>query len=227
MIKDKSVVGVILAAGNSSRYGKNMNKNFELLNGKPVITYSLNIFDKNKYIDSIMIAVKKEEIFVLEDILRQELHNKNIHIVIGGNTRQESVYNCISKTDSDIAIIHDGARPLIKDNYVDSCIEAMEEYKGVTVGVKSKDTVKITDDNNIVVNTTNRNNTWLIQTPQCFDRKILLTAHEKYKDDNVTDDCYLLEREGYNIKIIESDYSNLKITTCDDLSMVKKLVRKK
>ena len=78
----------------------------------------------------------------------------------------------------------------------------MKDFKGVTIGVKSKDTIKLTDENDIVINTTNRANTWIIQTPQCFDRLILLNMHEKYKNEDVTDDCSLLEKDGYKIKII-------------------------
>ena len=114
-----------------------------------------------------------------------------------------------------------GARPAIKQEYIDQCIENMDKYKGVTVGVKAVDTIKITDDNDIVVSTTQRSNTWTIQTPQCFDRKVLLDAHEKHKDDIATDDCMLLEKDNYAIKIIPGDYSNIKITTSGDLGVMK------
>ncbi len=227
MIGNKSVLGVILAAGNSVRYGMGKNKNFEIINNKPVLLYSLDIFDNNEYIDNVVIAVKKDEVPLLKDILDKRCNRHNIDIVIGGMSRQESVYNCISKENSDIVVVHDGARPLIRDSYINDCILAMKECKGATVGVRSKDTVKITNDNNIVINTTNRANTWLVQTPQCFDREVLLNAHNKYKYQNATDDCFLLEEEGYNVKIIESDYSNIKITTANDLSMVKKLIKKR
>ena len=97
----------------------------------------------------------------------------------------------------------------------------MNKYKGVTIGVRSKDTVKIVDDNDIIVDTTNRNNTWLIQTPQCFDRNSLLMAHEKFKNEKATDDCYLLEKCGYKVKVIEGDYINIKITNKEDLLIIK------
>ena len=100
----------------------------------------------------------------------------------------------------------------------------MKEFKGVTIGVKSKDTIKIADDNNIVLNTTNRNNTWIIQTPQCFERTILKEMHERYLDD-VTDDCSLLERGGYQVKIIAGSYSNIKITTAGDLEIIKNYLK--
>ena len=221
MIESKKVTGIILVAGNSTRYGQGRNKNLEIVNGKPVLSYSLNIYNKNKYIDNIMIAVKENEIDKVHEIIEKEKINKDIKIIIGGSTRKESVYNCISKTDASIVIIHDGARPMIKEEYVNKCIESMDKFNGVTIGVKSKDTIKITDDNNIVECTTKRANTWIIQTPQCFDRNILLAMHEKYKNEDATDDCGLLEKDGYQVKIIEGDYTNIKITTYEDIDIVK------
>lgn len=221
MIKEKKVTAIILIAGNSTRYGQNRNKNLEVVHEKPIILYSLNAFDKNEYIDDIIIAIKEDEEEYIGNILKNKLFNKNIKMVIGGNTRKESVYNCITATNSDIVIIHDGARPAIKQEYINKCIESMEEFKGVTIGVKSKDTIKITDDNGIVIDTTKRSNTWIIQTPQCFDRKILLDMHEKYMNEDVTDDCALLEKGEFNIKLLEGDYTNIKITTYEDLGIIK------
>lgn len=222
----KIITGIILVAGNSTRYGKNRNKNFELVNGKTVVSYSLNIFDKNDYIDDIIIAVKENEIQEMKKIIKEENVTKDIRLVIGGNTRKQSVYNCLKMTNSDIVIIQDGARPAIKQEYVDKCIEIMDQFNGVTIGVKSKDTIKITDDNNIVVSTTKRNNSWIIQTPQCFERRKLLEMHEKYNNEDITDDCVLLEKENYQVKIIEGDYTNIKITTYEDLSVIKKFLTK-
>ena len=225
MIKNKTITGIILVAGNSTRFGKNRNKNFEIVNGKSILSYSINAFNKNSYIDNIIIVLKEEEKEEVNNIIKQENIDKKIDIVIGGASRKESVNNAIKSTDSDIAIIHDGARPLIKQEYINNTIEEMINFKGVTIGVKSKDTIKITDDNGIVESTTKRSNTWIIQTPQCFDRKILLDLHEKYKDSIVTDDCMLLEKDGYKVKIIEGDYTNIKLTTYEDINVIKEFLR--
>ena len=226
MIGTKKVTAIILVAGNSTRYGKNRNKNFDKVNGKTVLSYSLNEFDKNEYIDDIVIAIKQNEIDIVNDIISKENPTKNPKIVIGGETRKDSVYNCLNSTDSDIVIIHDSARPVIKQEYINKCIESMSTFKGVTIGVKSKDTIKITDDDGVVINSTNRANTWIIQTPQCFDRKLLFEMHEKYKNKDFTDDCQLLEVENYKVKIIEGDYTNIKITTYEDINIVKGFVMK-
>ena len=224
MIDNKKVTAIILVAGNSTRYGQNRNKNFEIINEKTVLSYSLREFDNNQYIDNIIIAVKEDEMQRVEKIVNAENTIKNVNLVIGGYSRKESVYNCITATDSDIVIIHDGARPLLKQEYINKCIESMNQFDGVTIGVKSKDTIKITDDNGIVIDTTKRSNTWIIQTPQCFNRNVLLKMHEKYMNEEVTDDCGLLEMGNYKIKIIEGDYTNIKITTFGDLNIVKEFI---
>ena len=189
MLKEKKVTAVILVAGNSTRYGKNRNKNFERIHGKTVLGYSLKEFDQNLSIDDILVVAKKDEFSQVQEILKEENVKKKVTLIPGGETRKESVYHAIQSTDAPIVMIQDGARPGLKQRYIDVCLENMEKYKGVTIGVKSKDTVKITDDHQIVLETTKRSNTWLIQTPQCFDRVTLLKAHEKYEDEEVTDDC--------------------------------------
>lgn len=224
MIERKTVTAIILCAGNSTRYGKNRNKNFEVVSESSILSYSLRAFEKSDLIDNIIVAIKESEKENVLNIIQNESIKKNIKLVIGGNTRKESVFNCLKSTNSDIVMIHDGARPLIKQKYISNCIANMKDYKGVTVGVKSKDTIKITDSNNIVVNTTIRSNTWLIQTPQCFDRNTLLLMHEKYKNLDVTDDCMLLEKDNYPIKIINGDYTNIKLTTPEDLNIIEKFV---
>lgn len=228
MIEGKKVTAIILAAGNSTRYNitrnkDNVNKNFEEVKGKSLLSFSLREFSKNDYVDNIIIAAKENEMNYVQNIINEENINKKIKIVQGGEERKDSVYNSIKNSNSDIVIIHDGARPAIKQKYINECIENMDKYKGVTVGVKSVDTIKITDENDIVINTTKRSNTWAIQTPQCFDRKTLLEMHEKYKNDFVTDDCMLLEKDNYAIKIIEGDYTNLKVTTPVDLKAVNEI----
>ena len=219
---EKTVTAIILVAGNSTRFGQNRNKNFEIIEGKEVLLYSLEKFNKNDLVKNIMIVCKKDEEDVVRKIASKITLNKEIQYITGGTTRQESVYNAITKTDSNIVIIHDGARPMIKDRFITECIEEMENFKGVSIAVKSKDTIKITDDNGIVKETTLRKNTWVIQTPQCFDRELLLEMHEKFKgDETVTDDCMLMERSGSKVKLIEGEYSNIKVTTYDDVNLVK------
>ncbi len=212
---------IILMAGNSTRYG-NKNKNLETLNNQPVILYSINEFSKNKDIDEIIIVTKKEDINKLSKILPED---KNIRITTGGKERRDSVYNGLKIAKNDIVIIHDGARPNIKQSYINNCLKEMANYDGCTVGVKTKDTIKIVNKKNEVVETTERINTYQIQTPQVFKKDILLKLHETNRKENITDDCMLLEQAGYPVKVIDGDYSNLKITTKEDLSILEILMK--
>ncbi len=212
---------IILMAGNSTRYG-NKNKNLETLNNQPVILYSINEFIKNKDIDEIIIVTKKEDINKLSKILPED---KNIRITTGGKERRDSVYNGLKIAKNDIVIIHDGARPNIKQSYINNCLKEMANYDGCTVGIKAKDTIKIVNKKNEVVETTERINTYQIQTPQVFKKDILLKLHETNRKDNITDDCMLLEQAGYPVKVIDGDYSNLKITTKEDLSILEVLMK--
>jgi 2-C-methyl-D-erythritol 4-phosphate cytidylyltransferase len=220
------VTGIILAAGNSTRYGKSVNKNLLLLNDIPVFIYTVLRFNDNNKIDDIILVIKENEKEEFEKIVNNYNLKKSIKYVIGGSSRKESVYNALVSTDSDIVIIHDAARPMIKDDYINECIDSMNQYKASTIGVKSKDTIKVTDDNDIVIETTKRSNTWIIQTPQCFDRKLLLASHEKFKDSEVTDDCELMEKNNYKVKLISGNYDNIKITYDHDMKYLEFLLNK-
>lgn len=216
-----TVTAIIVAAGDSTRFGQNRNKNLFEVNEKPIIAYSIEVFNKSKKIDDIILVIKESEKEYFKSIVDTIKLDKNLKYVAGGKTRMESVYNALKETNSDIVMIHDGARPRIKEEYIDKCLEQMTEFKGTTIAVKSKDTIKICDDNGVVIETTKRANTYLIQTPQCFERETLLSLHEKFKGDNeITDDCMVLEKGGYKIKVVDGDYTNIKVTTFDDLHLV-------
>lgn len=227
MINNKKVTAIVLVAGSGTRFSKEKNKVLFEVNNKPIMLYSVEKFLQNENIDDLIVVTKASEKQTIEEILSKANTGKTIKIVEGGQTRQESVYNALKNTLSDIVIIHDGARPMIKGAYIDECLKAMQEFDGVSIAVKSKDTIKITDDYGVVLNTTKRANTWVIQTPQCFNREVLLKAHGDQKDVlGITDDCMMLENENYKVKLIEGDYSNIKVTTPDDLELAKQFLNK-
>ena len=220
------VTGIILAAGNSTRFGKNINKNFEIINDNTVLSYSLNVFNLNDNIDNIIIVAREYDLDIINVIIDECNIQKPIKIVIGGDSRMKSVYNALISTDSKYVIVHDGARPLIKHEYINNCVKSLKKYKGVLIGVRTKDTVKIVDDNMEVLSSTERIHTWIGQTPQGFDRNLLLKLHKKYSEClEITDDCMLLERDGYKVKLIEGSYTNIKITTYDDVDIVRSYLK--
>jgi len=224
VIYDKRVTGIVVAAGKSSRFGKKNNKIFENLKGKPILYYSLKAFDENTKIDEIILTINPLEEKKIKELLLTFNLQKQPIIVYGGDTRKQSVYNSLTIASGEIVIIQDGARPMITEKYINGCLEEMKSFNGVAIAVKSKDTIKITSEDGVVESTTQRKNTWIIQTPQCFDKEILLKAHEKYSNsEDITDDCVLLELEGIDVKLIEGEYSNLKVTTKEDLCILESI----
>lgn len=222
MFQDKMVTAVLLAGGSGNRFGGEMNKVYREAGGKPILQYSLEVLDAHPLVDELVLVVKGSERAMTEEWSGR----KPVLYTAGGTTRQESVYQGLLASHGELVLIHDGARPLIRPSYITDCLEAMTEWPGVSIAVRSKDTVKRTDDYGQVVETTKRANTWLAQTPQCFRRDILLAAHKAHGDNpEITDDCMLLEAAGQPVKLLEGDYTNIKVTTAEDLDLAVQYLR--
>lgn len=226
MYKNKKVTAVILCAGSGTRFNSELNKVYIEINKRPIISYSIEKFSNNKYIDEIIMVTKPDEEELCNKAVNEFCKLGSIKKTYGGDTRKDSVHNALNIATGDIAIIHDGARPLLTDKMISDCIESMDVFKGATIGVKSKDTIKITDDEGIIISTTERKNTWIIQTPQCFDKELLLKGHEIETEHGVeiTDDCMIMEILGYPVKVIEGEYTNIKVTIKEDLDLVEKFL---
>ncbi|MEG0180994.1 MAG: 2-C-methyl-D-erythritol 4-phosphate cytidylyltransferase [Peptostreptococcaceae bacterium] len=214
---------IIVAAGKGSRMKSDINKQFLKLGDREVIAHTIGKFYKNKNIDEIIIVVKEDEKEFVEKKIISKFGYKNIKIAIGGNERQDSVYNGLKQVRQDckIVLIHDGARPFVNEETINNCIKYTKKYDSTVVGVPVKDTIKIVDEDNNVSVTPNRSKLWSIQTPQSFKYDLILKAHERAKEDNYygTDDSMLMEYSGYIVKVIEGNYNNIKITTQEDLNI--------
>lgn len=212
---------VIVAAGSGSRMKRDINKQFIKLDGKEIIAYTIEKFYKSEDIDDIVIVIKEnEEKYFIENIINKYGFD-NIKLAYGGKERQDSVYNGIKKLNSncEIVLIHDGARPFVNEDIIKNSIEEAKENNAVVVGVPVKDTIKVVDSNGNIVDTPNRSLLWSVQTPQSFKYEIITKAYEyAYSNDYYgTDDAMLVEHIGYNVKMIEGSYDNIKITTEEDL----------
>lgn len=224
------VSAIIVAAGKGSRMAAAKNKVYLNLRGMPVLYYTIKVFQNIPEIREIVVVASKGEIeYCRENIVERYSFNKVKKIVEGGDERQESVYNGLMAIDekAKIVAIHDGARPLIDGKIIINAIKDAFIYKAVGVAVPVKDTIKIADENNIVVNTPDRKSLWAIQTPQIFERELIITAHEKAIQDRFTgtDDTVLVERLGYKVRLVEGDYKNIKITTPEDLIIAEALLK--
>ena len=212
---------VIVAAGSGSRMKRDINKQFIKLDGKEIIAYTIEKFYKSEDIDDIVIVIKEnEEKYFIENIINKYGFD-NIKLAYGGKERQDSVYNGIKKLNRncEIVLIHDGARPFVNENIIKNSIKEAKENNAVVVGVPVKDTIKVVDSNGNIVDTPNRSLLWSVQTPQSFKYEIITKAYEyAYSNDYYgTDDAMLVEHIGYNVKMIEGSYDNIKITTEEDL----------
>ncbi|MFA6423352.1 MAG: 2-C-methyl-D-erythritol 4-phosphate cytidylyltransferase [Patescibacteria group bacterium] len=214
------VYAIILAAGKSKRFGSN--KLLVLYNNRPVIYITLEKFQNNPNIDEIIIVANEEMKSSLKNI--KKIFPKIKKVVLGGNLRQESVYNGLisikNADDSDVLIIHNGANPFIDKKTIDKCIAQTKKIGAVVTGFPVIDTIKSIDSKKYTSNITDRKNLWHIQTPQVFKYQIIKKAYENAKTNNIiaTDDSTLVEEIGYKVKIVKCSRNNIKITYKYDLS---------
>ena len=155
------------------------------------------------------------------DNLKQIFAGKEIKIIEGGSTRQESVYKALQKVTSDFVIIHDGARPIITKEIISEVIEKTKNLGAVSVMTKTTDTIKEVDENGKIIRTIDRSKLYNTQTPQAFKTSTIKEVHEKLKGKSYTDDCSMLEEFGENVYIVEGSPKNIKITSKSDLDFAK------
>lgn len=214
---------IIVAAGTGSRMKANINKQFIKLNDKEIITYTIEKFYNNKNINDIVIVVKEDEVEFFKKEILVKYNFNNIKIAYGGKERQDSVYNGIKVLDKNCkyVLVHDGARPFVNEDIINRSLEEVQKYKSVVVGVPVKDTIKVVNNNNDIVDTPNRSTLWSVQTPQTFDYSVIKRAYEDAFDNNFygTDDAMLVERIGYTVKMIYGSYNNIKVTTTEDIDI--------
>lgn len=222
MYKDKFISVIIAAAGQGKRMNSKVNKQYLKLGNKPILSHTIDVFEKSLWIDEIIIVTHSDEVeYCKENIVKAYAFKKVKKIIAGGSKRQESVFNGLKSVDKrcDIVMIHDGARPFVREEYIFNSIDEVMKYKAVGVGVPVKDTIKVVDEEKYVRNTPDRKFLWAIQTPQTFDYVLLMKAHEKAIEEGFfgTDDTSLVERINQKVKMILGSYENIKITTPEDL----------
>ena len=220
---------VIVSAGKGSRMRADINKQFLKIGNKEVIAHTIDKFYNNTNIGEIIIVIREDEKEFFEENIIKKYDYKNIKIVFGGKERQDSVYNGLKEVDKkcEIVLIHDGARPFVTNEIIEKSIECAQKNSCAIVGVPVKDTIKIVSENKNVLDTPNRSTLWSIQTPQVFDYSLIMKAHKKAKDNRYygTDDSMLMEYMGYNVKVVEGSYNNIKITTPEDLKIAEEILR--
>ena len=219
-----SNVAIILGAGNGTRMKSEKSKLLLEIGSKTVIERSVEAFLSVSDIDEIIVVARAQDIDIYSELLTDE----RISFVIGGATRQQSVKNAVETVDdAHLIVIHDGARPLIKCEDIEKTIRAAEEFSAAAVGVFVKDTIKIVDKQGFVESTPDRSTLFAVQTPQIFDFELYKKTMQKADEQGLdfTDDCQLVELCGGKVKMVEGSYSNIKITTPDDIALAENLLK--
>lgn len=221
MYESKKIIAIIAAAGSGTRMGSGIPKQFLEIEGKPVLVKTVLAFSQNQYIDGFFVVTGKEYVDKTTALLKEV--PKFMGALEGGKERQDSVYSGILNLpeDTDYVLIHDGARPFVTQEIVDDVIKKTIEKRAAVAAVELKDTIKTIGEDNIFSSTLVRNELRAIQTPQGFEYNLLLKAYKSaYEEDYYgTDDAVLVERIGHPVYSVQGDYSNIKITTKEDMPM--------
>lgn len=224
---------IILASGTGSRMKLNHNKVFAKINKKHVLFYTIKNFE-DSLADEIIIASPKNEINKAAKIVKKYKFNKIAGIVAGGKTRMLSAENGLKAAapkDNDIVLIQDGARPFTPPDLINKIIKAAKKYGSAVCGVQPKDTIQVIDEKNFSVQILNREKLIAIQTPVAAKWSILKKARKQAKEKKYLnkagyEDSALLHELGQKVKIVASDYTNLKITTPEDLEIARAILSK-
>lgn len=224
---------IVLAAGQGKRMNSAVQKQFLLLNGRPLLLYSLEAFQKSK-IDRIILVTGKEEIeYCREEITVPYGITKADAIVAGGRERYHSVYEGLKAAEGcEEILIHDGARPLVTEKMIHDALDGARKYGACIVGMPVKDTTKVSDQEGFVASTPDRSHLWQIQTPQAFHYSWIrgaydrLFSREEYQQ-GVTDDAMVLETmTDHRVRLMEGSYGNIKVTTPEDMAVASALLNR-
>lgn len=223
-------VALVVAAGRGTRMGSLEGKQFLSLSGRPLLSYTLQAFDKASVIDKVVVVINSAEIKHCRQMIKSYHISKVDQLVAGGKERQDSVYNGLQKIKISRGeiVVHDGARPLVTPSLIEKAVKACRPGLGVVVAVPVVDTIKAAGDGE-VARTLNREQLWAIQTPQVFPSEMLLKAHQQAKRDGFygTDDAVLVERLGFRVRIVKGSYENIKVTTPLDLTIAEAILAKR
>jgi len=217
---------IIVAGGKGLRFGGRVRKQYILLNGKPIVWWSLWAFEKSRSVQSIILVVPAEDVSLLNAKAQTWKFRKLTAIVCGGETRADSVregLRAVPDTCSYVAV-HDAVRPLVMPETIERVIQAARRSKAALAACPSKDTVKLANGDGCIHSTPAREKVWLAQTPQAFEIKLLRRAHRMGGKVKATDDAMLVERLGVKVRLVDTPADNMKITTPIDLMIARAVI---
>jgi len=228
-----SNIAIIAAAGNGERLNCCKSKMLINILGRPLLAYTLDQFEQSEKIDEIILVIRAQDRqSIEEEVIKRNKYNKLISIVLGGLTRQESVYMGLKAIKKNVgtACIHDGARPLVKDWMIEKTIKMTDYYDGAAIAIPVIETIKrVFSQERLVEKTVNRDEYWIVQTPQTFKLRTIKKLYQKALEENLTatDDAAIVEHYGGKIKIIPGSRENIKITTSLDVIWAEILLKER
>ena len=217
---------IIVAAGQGRRLKTTLPKPLVKIGKLPAIIYSLESLNRHPDIDEIIMVISAGNQKAITQALKSYSFKKIKAFVLGGKRRQDSVYHGLKAVSANTnwVLIHDSARPFINGKSITEVIAAAKKTGAAILGVPVKATIKSSKSGGMVCRTLDRGNLWEIQTPQVFEKELILKAYKKYSKGNVTDDASLVEKLGNKVKIVPGSYENIKVTTPEDLLIAKAIV---
>ncbi len=226
-----NVAAIVPAAGAGIRLKSKIQKPYINLGAKPILAWTLIALSKNKNIKEILVSVGKDKIDKAKKDIIKKYNIKKARLVIGGKERSDSVYNALKAVSKDIdyVLIHDGIRPFIANKLIETLLKEASRTGAAIAAVPVKPTLKFSGKNNFIRSTPLRKYFWEAQTPQVFRRALIEKAYKiaMRKKIIATDDSMLVEKTGVKTKIVMGSYSNIKITTREDLELAKILLKKR
>lgn len=222
---------LIAAAGMGRRMGSDRNKLLLQLRSQPLIAWTLLAAEAASQISWIGVILQSADWADIKEILQQITLTKPVQLILGGNTRQESVYHGLQALPATAkqVMIHDGARCLVSPELLNRCAETIYHCSGLIAAVPVKDTIKVVDPQGIIQTTPERQHLWAAQTPQAFNVELLKQCHATAQSQGweVTDDAALLERCGLDVRIVLGEETNLKLTTPGDLAIAEFILQQR
>lgn len=226
------VGAIIVAAGSSVRFGGDVPKQFRLVNGRPLLSWTIGRLQASERVNQIIVVVAEEHLlFTAEKVVDPFGFDKVTNIVKGGDARQESVFNGLKALpiSTDYVAIHDGARPLVALSDIERVIDVAIKERAAILAAPVADTVKRAADGYIIA-TLDRSRLYGAQTPQVFQYDLLMESYRAMAsgeiDDDLTDDAQLIEARGFRVRLVEPEGINLKVTTRDDLEIVAAILQR-
>lgn len=220
---------IVLAAGSGKRMEQEIPKQYMNIGGAPLMSHCLRTFQESKVTQIVLVVAPGDVEKCRKEIIERYHIDKCIAIVEGGEERYDSVYAGLKAINDGYVLIHDCARAFVSVDIIHRCMSAVALYESCVVGMPTKDTVKLTDDHRKVLDTPDRSNVWIVQTPQCFEYNLIRRAYDKVipnADTTITDDAMIVElATDHDVHMIQGSYTNIKVTTPEDAAFGEAILR--